>query len=252
MSNKIVDPRAAERRRSLIMMLVAAVVVIAVAVAVIFIATKDGSKSEAGGDVSAPEGTAVPTVLTDDSFRMTTAPAGTTPPAVLTVIEDFQCPGCRAFEAAYGETLTKLAQNPNVAVDYKPIAFLDQMSEDFYSSRAANASLCVGEATGKEGDLSTWFKFHNLLYQNQPAEGGAGLSPSEINDLAGQAGAGDQSKCIEGGDYGKWIGEHTQRVMDGDFQGTPTVVLNGQRIDMQAEQMDPAKLEQRVLDAAGQ
>ncbi|MFT3716966.1 MAG: thioredoxin domain-containing protein [Gordonia sp. (in: high G+C Gram-positive bacteria)] len=246
MSNKVIDPRAAERRRSLLLMIGAALAVVIIAAGVIFWAIKDKKDSPAAAKL--PAGTAQPTVLTGEAFRLTAAPKGTTPKAVVTLIEDFQCPACDAFEKQFGPTLEKLQSNPDVAFDYTPISFLDGSSSTFYSSRAANASVCVAEATGKDGNFDIWYKFHNELYNNQPPEGGDGLPDSDLITMAKDAGAGDLTKCITGGDYGNWVRDHTKRVK---FQSTPTVRINGQDVDLQTI-ATPADLENKILAAAGQ
>ncbi|MFT4085948.1 MAG: thioredoxin domain-containing protein [Gordonia sp. (in: high G+C Gram-positive bacteria)] len=250
MSQKpVIDPMAAERRRSLIIKIVATLALVALAafiVIVIVVKNKDDSKTG---------GSATPTVVTSDgAFRITTAALGTTPPAVVTAIEDFQCPACRSFESSYSEVLAKLAQNPKVAVDYKPIAFLDRMSTDDYSSRAANASMCVAEATAKKGadgkqDFGIWLKYHNLLYGNQPAEGGAGLTNDKLFSLAKEAGASGVKDCINNGQFDKWVKSQTAKVTSGDFQGTPTVLINGTQYQV-PQQPDPAGFEAQVLAAA--
>ncbi|MFM9379090.1 DsbA family protein [Gordonia sp. VNK21] len=242
--NRVIDPRAAERRRSLLIMIISAIVLIAVAaVVIIWAVNKDSDDTDAVG------GSEVPTVVTKDgAIRVTKAPAGTDPAAVVTLIEDFQCPACHQFETSYGPTLAKLAENPNVAIDYKTITFLDNGgSTTKYSSRSANASLCVAEATGKDGDMSTWLKFHNLLFQNQPDEGGEGLSNAKLKELAKEAGAPDVNSCIDDKSYGQWLQQQNDAVVsDSSFAGTPTVKINGKKVELST----PEAFEAAVLAAA--
>jgi len=232
---------AAERRRSLIIKIVSAIALIVVAAVVIFWAVNKNSEDSATG------GDSVPSVVTaDGAIRITKAEAGTTPPAVVTVVEDFQCPACQSFESAYGPTLAKLSENPAVAIDYQTVTFLDRASTTRYSSRAANASMCVAEATGKGGDFSTWLTFHNSLFANQPAEGGAGLDDRKLVSLAKDAGVGGAQQCIEDQQFGQWIGRHSDEVMGSGVDGTPTVRINGEKVELTT----PAELEAAVLAAA--
>lgn len=227
----VIDPRQAERRRSLIYKIGAAVVLIIIAVGVTFWAINHNKDSASAGSDT-------PTVMRPDgSIRITSAPAGTEPKVVITTVEDFQCPGCRAFEQSFGGTLAELEKNPQVAVDYHPVAFLDRMSTTNYSSRAMNASTCVAENTAKKGDWSIWLKFHNLLFANQPEEGGAGLPDSELISLAKQAGADSDymTTCIENNQFGQWVAKQTaDTTNNSEFPGTPWIRINGQQFDPQA------------------
>lgn len=223
-SRTVVNPREAERRRSLIYKIVAVVVLIIIAAVVVILVVNQNNDGESTTGESA-----TPTVMTSDgSIRITSAPKGTEPKAVVTVVEDFQCPACNAFEQSFASTVDELAKNPQVAIDYHPIAFLDQMSSTNYSSRAMNASVCVAESTAKGGDWSIWRKFHGLLFANQPGEGSAGLPDSKLISLAREAGANGITDCINNDQFGGWVKKITgDMASNKDFQGTPWVRVNG-------------------------
>ena len=233
----IVDPRAAERRRSLFMKIGAgvAIVVIAVIVAVAVILTNKSST----GDATAPS------VATNSSFRVTTAPKGTTPPVTVQIYEDFQCPVCKQFEQVYSDALTQVRSNPKVAIDYQPVAILDRMSSTTYSTRAANASACVAEATKGADNFAIWLKFHNILYANQPEENGSGLTDDQLADFANQAGAPNVKECISDGQFKNWVGQETTASQ---VQGTPTVKINGQDFNIQ---LGPDAFLAQINQAAG-
>ena len=220
----VVDPRQAERKRSLIYKILAAVALIAIAAGIgTWAVLKNQEDSNTGGS-------AVPTVAQQDgSIRITAAPQGTTPKAVLSIVEDFQCPACGSFERSFGAAIASLHENPNVAVDYKPIVFLDKNFGNDYSARTANASMCVAESTAKGGDWSTWLKFHTALFENQQPEGSEGISDDRLRSLARDAGATGAGECITGNQFGKWIAERSSEVLkDEGFKGTPWVRINGQ------------------------
>lgn len=229
----IVDPREAERRRSLYLKIGAAVLLIAIAVGIGTWAVLSNKSST--GDSTAPS------VATDSAYRITTAPAGTTPVNV-TLIEDFQCPACRQFEEQFGPVIAELRQNPKVAVNYMPIAFLDRMSSTNYSSRSANAAACVAESTAKNGDWTTWLKFHDLLYANQPEEGGAGLTDDQLNQFANQSGAQNIKQCISDQQFGGFVADATKKA---NITSTPTVRINGQDVELTT----PEALRDAVLKA---
>ncbi|MGB3302373.1 MAG: thioredoxin domain-containing protein [Gordonia sp. (in: high G+C Gram-positive bacteria)] len=236
----VIDPRQADRRRSLMWKILSVVVLIILAAIVAFWAISSNSEDSATG------GTDVPTVLTDNgSIRITGAPANTEPKAVVTVVEDFQCPACGAFEQSSGQTLTELGKRADVAVDYRPIAFLDR-GQTSYSTNAMNASLCVAESIGKDGGKSKWLAFHNSLFVNQRPEGSAGFDDGELNKMANDAGVEGVKTCISDKQFGKWVATQTQTVMETPgFTGTPFVTLNGKPL----EAKDPASLTAAV-DAA--
>ncbi|MGC4936078.1 DsbA family protein [Gordonia sp. DT30] len=226
----IVDPRAAERRRSLWIRIgsTVAIIVIAAVVAVAILASngKLGSK-----DDGAPIAGATPSVVTNNAFRLTTAPAGTTPPATVQIYEDFQCPVCKQFEQVYSDALTQARSNPKVAIDYQPVAILDKMSSTDYSTRSANASACVAEATKGADNFAVWLKFHGLLYENQPEENSAGLSDDQLASYATKAGApGNVKQCISDAHFKAWVTDQTNKSQ---ISGTPTVKINGQDFDIQ-------------------
>ena len=234
----VVDPRQAERRRSLMFKIGAAVVLVAIAAGVAIWAVMSNKEDSSTG------GSDVPTVAQPDgSIRVTGAAAGTEPKVVVSVVEDFQCPACGMFESTKGQTLAELAKRPDVAVDYKPIIFLDRFGHD-YSANTANASMCVAEASGKDGDMSKWLKFHNLLFANQMSEGTAGPSTDDMRKWAEEAGVTGVADCMANNQFGQWITEQTKTILDDPaFQGTPWVRINGETVDgmgMTPEQLTAA------------
>ena len=239
---KIVDPREAERRRSLMFKIGAAVVLIAIAAGVAIWAVVSNQEDD---NVSA---SGTPTVVNQDgAIRITTAPKGSTPKAVLTIVEDFQCPACNSFEQNFGSTVNELAKNPNVAIDYKPIIFLDRGRDTNYSANTANASMCVAEATGKNGDMASWKKFHDLLFANQSEEGGPGPSADSLKSWAKDAGAGGAGQCIDDNRFGAWLNARSTEILkDPGFKGTPWVRLNGTTVELST----PDALSAAVLAAA--
>lgn len=234
MSNRVIDPRAAERRRSILLTIAAVVVLAVIAAIVIIVTTKGGKSTEVGTDVDlSKNGTEVPTVVTDGAIRITAAEAGTTPPVVITVTEDFQCPACQQFEQLMGPTLAGFHSNPAVAIDYVSINMLDRTSTTAYSSRAANAAMCVAEKTGSGNEFAKWLEYHNLLFANQPPEGGSGLNNSVLIQLAKDAGVEGIDDCVTEISYRSWIDENSQKVMAlPGFEGTPSLRINGEVVQI--------------------
>ncbi|MFT4085950.1 MAG: thioredoxin domain-containing protein [Gordonia sp. (in: high G+C Gram-positive bacteria)] len=243
MTKPTIDPRRNERPRSLMVMISGAVVLVVVAVLIIMWAAHDSKPT--GGD-------AVPTVVTSDgAIRITKAPKGTEPKAVVSLIEDLQCPVCRNFETTYGDVLTELGQRTDVAVDYHIVGYLDQYSQDDYSTRSANASLCVAEDTARKGDYTIWLNYLTTLFRNQPNEGGPGIANSRLASLAQSVGAGDVSSCIDDLRYGQWIAKNTEALTGKPgFKGTPDIRIDGKQFALPFPP-NPDAFKAAVLSAAG-
>ncbi|GAC78197.1 DsbA family protein [Gordonia malaquae] len=156
--------------------------------------------------------------------------AGTGAPKVtVTVIADLACPACKLFESTFGPVLDAYRGDPDVAVDYQVISFLDRMSSDNYSSRAANASHCVWHsAETTPAHAQDWRKFQRLAFENQPNEGGPGLPSTELSQFATTAGVPSAARCILESQRATEVSSSTRAVTnDPTFQGTPTVKING-------------------------
>lgn len=159
-------------------------------------------------------------------------------PVTVQIVEDFQCPACQQFEAAAGDLLGRYARSGEVKLEYRGIAFLDQMSSTRYSSRALNASACV---MGDGADV--WQDFHRQLFLQQPAEGGAGLPDATLVDLAVTAGADRDAvtACIEDETYAGWVSETTNAAGADGVTGTPTVFVDGEKLSASSpEQLQAA------------
>ena len=150
-----------------------------------------------------------------------------TDPVTITLYEDFQCPGCQAFEAGSGAWMKDAVDKGEVTLDYRPVSFLNQASTTDYSTRATNAALCVLDEKG----VQAFYAMHQLLYANQPAEGGEGLSDDTLIEMARQSGASDEvASCVEDGRFDPWIEDATDSWRDAGFGGTPTVVVDGKEV----------------------
>ncbi len=196
-----------------------AVVLAVIVVTVVVLLNRDGE-----ADPSAADGPAQATA--DGAYVVGNPDADVT----VTIVEDFQCPACQQFESIVGEQLDEYAAGDEVRLEYRSIAFLDNASSTNYSSRALNASACMMDQ-GQE----TWLTWHGLIFDQQPAEGGPGLTNSELAAIAGQAGAdeAEMSTCIEDNTYGDWVKATTEKVMSEDFTGTPSVYVDGEKIETQ-------------------
>lgn len=137
---------------------------------------------------------------------------------------DFMCPICGDFEDTYGAALQDAAANDDITLNLHPISILDRYSQNTeFSTRAAASVYCVA-AEAPDSTLD----YFNLLFENQPAENTAGLSDEELAAFADQVGAGAAADCIADGTYKRFV---TSQTNQHDIQGTPTVEIDGERIE---------------------
>lgn len=208
--------RAERRRRSVIGGVAAAAVVVVALVVVILIQT---ARTSTSADAAVPANTVDGTVIAVGSADA---------PVTVDVYEDFQCPNCKAFEDESGATLDQLVADGTVQARYHGMAFLDTTANDQYSTRALNAAAVVLATAGPDAFQA----FHDILFANQPAEGGSGLGDEQLVEFAGQAGA--AGSAVELGirdlTYGDWVKEATDQASKDGVTGTPTVFVDGEKL----------------------
>ena len=142
---------------------------------------------------------------------------------------DFMCPICGQFEDAYGEQLQSAAANGTITLSIHPISILDRASQNTqFSTRSANAAYCVAEQAP-----DSFLAFFNLLFERQPEENSTGLTDKELSAIAEESGAGAAADCISAGTFNKFVADMTALTPpdpETGRVGTPTVVINGDRI----------------------
>jgi protein-disulfide isomerase len=162
-------------------------------------------------------------------------------PLTMKFYEDPQCPICQQFEAAVGEPVAAATADGKVKVAYHIVSFLDDRSQNEYSSRAANALYVVADTAGPE----VFAKYHSLLFENQPAEGTAGPDDDQLIAWAVEAGADEDAvrQPIEDKVYEQWIENATDQMSKDGVNGTPGVFIDDQM------QPDPGTAVNAVLAA---
>jgi protein-disulfide isomerase len=220
---RIAEKRAAEaaaraqaerRRRSMIAAAVAAVLLVLAVVIGIVVQTQ---RSATSASARVPAHTA-------DAGNVVVVGSATAPVTV-DLYEDLQCPNCKAFEDSSGKTLAQLVAAGTVQAHYHPMAFLDNATNNRYSTRALNAAAAVVDTAG----ATAFQKFHDLLYANQPPESGTGLSDAQLIAYAHQAGATGTTVETEIKDltFGDWVKKVTDQASKDGVTGTPTVKVKG-------------------------
>lgn len=208
---------AARRRRTVVGGVVAAVVLVVALVVVVVVQTHRTSTS---ADAAAPTNT------TGNGYVFAVGSADA--PVTVDLYEDFQCPNCKALEDSTGSTLEGLVTAGTVQVHYHGMAFLDTDANDDYSTRALNAAAVVASEAGTDA----YETFHDLLFANQPDEGGSGLTDDQLIAYANQAGATSSAVAVDIRNlvFGQWVkGAEDQASKDG-VTATPTVFVDGDKL----------------------
>jgi protein-disulfide isomerase len=151
-------------------------------------------------------------------------------PIVVDAYIDFLCPFCRQFEERSGPTLERLAAEGAMSLIYHPLGFLDGLSTTRYSSRAASASGCASDA-------GRFLPYLHVLYDNQPPEGGPGLSDEELVMLGDAAGIDDAqfAACVMTHAHLPWVAYVTERALARGVSGTPSTFVEGVPVPANAQ-----------------
>ena len=142
----------AEKRRRTTINSVIAVAVVA-AVVVVFVLVQNSRTSSSVSDAALPD------LVSDQGGGMVFGDG----PVTVDLWEDFQCPSCKAFEAANGEYLNQQVDDGNITLVIHPLSFLDDNLSNTSSALAANAFGCSA-AAGQTESLN----YHAKLYEVQP------------------------------------------------------------------------------------
>jgi protein-disulfide isomerase len=233
--------QTAERRRRTLIVSATVLCVLGLAAVIGVIAANSGKDSgkATAGPVVAPSG-----AQGKDSLAVPVGKDGARP--VLTVWEDFRCPACKSFETAYRPVIRELVDAGKLRAEYHLVTLIDGNLVGSGSRHAANAAACAQDA-GKFRD------YHDVLYDNQPAETNDTYSADgRLIELAGKVPGLDTPAfraCVEDGTHNGWVAKSHKAFQAGGFTGTPTVLLGGKNI-YQDQSMTPARLKQMVEEAA--
>lgn len=146
-------------------------------------------------------------------------------PVAVDIYQDYLCPFCKQFHDSAGAQINQMAGKNQIALTIHPIAILDDRSTNQYSSRAAAAAGCASDG-GK------FLAYNDALYGNQPAEGTAGPTNDELIATGRAIGLGDDfATCVNDGKYKTWPTHTTDAASARGVSGTPTVFVNGTKVD---------------------
>lgn len=164
--------------------------------------------------------------------------------------EDFQCPGCRSFEAVNNEYIKKMIFEKKAKVVFHPLTFVGARATNGVneSKIAANAAACAM-------DEGKFLEMHELIYQNQGPENAGRFSKEFMILLGAQAGLNSAKfqDCVNNGKYDSWTEASASFGAVKNVNQTPTVTVNGKELNRETRDNDytnPVKF-QAALAAAG-
>nr|WP_255487544.1 thioredoxin domain-containing protein [Aeromicrobium senzhongii] len=161
---------------------------------------------------------------------------------VVEVYADFLCPHCADFAASDGERLLKeRAEAGEIALRFVPMTIMDGRASDGPAHDVMNAAVCAADAEGPEA----FWSMHTALFAAGFHEGGSEPSSTDLDQIAQDAGVSGIAECIDQDRFVPWLSEPRDAARDRGVTGTPTVLVDGEKVD------DPtAAALQAAIDAA--
>jgi len=191
----------------------------------------DASGSDSGGDT--------PSNLThvDVTTPVDDAPVDSMPTPVrgdpnadvtLRVFEDYACPHCAHYATEIAPRVVENYAAPG-EIRYEHHDFPIPVSEE-WSWAGANAARAVQDGVGDEA----FFEYTHLLFENQSAYVGAGETGYDVLATYAERVGADPVEAVraaKGGTYDEVLKADRQAGIDDGVQGTPTVFVNGEKLD---------------------
>ncbi|AUH43526.1 thioredoxin domain-containing protein [Streptomyces sp. CMB-StM0423] len=152
------------------------------------------------------------------------------------VYEDLRCPACAQFEQQLGERIKKGAEGDKYQLRVHLGAIIDG---NFGGNGSKNAASALGAAL----DVSTeaFKEYHGLLYSadHHPAESEDKFADNEylldvaknVDELKGNK---QFQKNVEKGTFDKWALEMIDSFNDAGIEGTPTIKIDGKKVESNA------------------
>lgn len=221
------DLKAHDRRRTWLVQGAMTAIVILFAAGLVLFITKPWAPKDDGNGPPSGDARAVSVTVPD---KLVKNPDGT-PKVILSMYEDFLCPGCGAFEKSMNPTVQQLIDTGAVQADYYMVALSmhDTPQVNFYASRTGNAAYCVADADPSP-TKEKFRKFHSALFAQQPSQSGPFYTNEQIIEMAKAAGVEgpEVSDCINSEKYSAMV---KGMVKATGIEGTPTIRINGEDFD---------------------
>lgn len=224
-----------KRKRVLIQLGIAASAIVAVGAVALTIFNASTQSTAVPTNATFNDGVKVGTGLKVFTPDFTPAPAPGEKPIEIIIYVDYQCPVCAVFELPNSEQIKNWVETGVATLEMHTLSFLDgRGSPNTFSSRAANASMCMAEYSP-----DNFFDYNTRIFKSQPTEGAPGPENPELIEFAKEVGATNIEKlssCINEKSFGNWIKAATDRALsepipgtDIQVSGTPTILVNGEQ-----------------------
>jgi len=149
-------------------------------------------------------------------------------PVVVEDYVDFLCPYCKVYHDDAAVNVAKLLAENKITLIQHPVAYLDRFSTNNYSTRASAASGCAAD----DGHFQ---EYVNVLFANQPAEGSAGPTDDQLIKLGTDNGLSENfARCVRDKKYVTWAKKVSDDAGEAGVTGTPTVFVNGKKVQATA------------------
>lgn len=163
--------------------------------------------------------------------------------------EDFQCPFCGQLEQASGQAIADAAAAGDIKLTYTFMSFLDGVSGNQSSSRAANAAVCAA-------DTDLFPGYVDAVFAQQPPEG-EGYEDQAFFDAAEEAGIeGEQldtfTSCVEDQTYADYVQDMAARATEDGVTSSPVLMVDGEPISneqLSALLSDPTAFDAIIAEA---
>jgi protein-disulfide isomerase len=149
-------------------------------------------------------------------------------PVVVEEYLDFICPYCRVYHDEAGDAVGRLVAENKITLVQHPVAYLDRFSTNQYSTRASAASACAA-------DDGRFQEYVAVLFAEQPEEGTAGPTDDQLIQMGTANGlSGSFAQCVRDQRYVTWAKKVSDDASKAGVTSTPTVFVNGKKVQANA------------------
>jgi protein-disulfide isomerase len=189
---------------------------------VVFVAMQQLGGRASGADTVRDPGLVYPVALADGS-SIGRADA----PVTLEVWEDFQCPVCARHSLEVEPVLVGTYVRDGVLrIVHHDLAFLGTGGPDDESIGAASGAVCANRQ-------DAYWPYAHWVYANQDGENGGGFRGDRVRSIAEAAGLDvkDWDACVADAAVRQQVADSTATGIAQGVNSTPTMYLNGTRVD---------------------
>lgn len=234
---------AAARRRMIVIGITAAIAVILVAIVVWVVVAATVKKAEDAKQANTI-GVGVPLNATKDNDGIIVKPGKAKADAPkVGLYFDYMCIHCHEFEKAFGAELDKLANNGQIELINHEMNFLDQGKLGFSTMSGVGAA--CADIQGK------YEQYHDAVFAVQK-DFSLELLRDKIPTEIGLSGAKLTAfqKCFDNKETLSFVEGMNKKAYEKGIDSTPTITVNGKKLDFKNLTNDPASLEKLIMEAA--